>query len=317
MPFSMATDLINICIGNNIQSFTLIGGEPTLHPDFFDIVNYIVDKNCNISIVTNGIVLKDKSFCEKLKNIGNEKIRLGISLKGSTNRDYKIHCGKNAFESVCQGIENCRENQLRFSLSYVLSSESITNIEIFAKQIRNRGIQERIGFSFCNDILLENEELLATNTLHPLEINKILNEKYESLNTILEGNFFIHQSLPLCMCNETILDKMAEKNQAKTTCHVHNRTGVVFDTDGAILLCNHLAGYGIGRYKNDYWDIKSFKDYWISEYLVGLNKKLVYLPSMECEQCDILPECRGGCCIQWFSHTFESYKSKYLSLTNK
>ena len=217
MPLSMATDLVDICIENNVQNITLIGGEPTLHPNFFDIVKYIADKDCHISIVTNGLVLKNKSFCDKLKKIDNGKLRLGISLKGSTNNDYKIHCGKNAFESVLLGIENCRENQLQFSLSYVLSSESIKDIEIFAEQIRNRGIQERIVFSFCNDVLLENEEILATNALHPLEINKILSEKYEVLNSILEGNFVLHQSLPLCMCNEIVLDKMAEKNQAKTT----------------------------------------------------------------------------------------------------
>ena len=265
MSLSMAIDLVDICIGNGIQNFTLIGGEPTLHPNFFDIAKYIVNKNCNISIVTNGVVLKDKSFCNKLKEINNGKLRLGISLKGSTNDDYKIHCGKNSFESVLQGIENCRENQLQFSLSYVLSSESIKNIEIFAEQIRSRGIAERIFFSFCNDVFLENEEVLTTNSLHPLEINKILGEKYETLNTILEDNFVLHQSLPLCMCNENVLNKMSEKNQAKTTCHVHNRTGVVFDTNGTILLCNHFAGYGIGHYKKDYWDTKSFKDYWNSE----------------------------------------------------
>ena len=310
MPLSMATDLIDISIENNIQNFTLIGGEPTLHPSFFNIVKYIANKNCNISIVTNGVILKDKSFCDKLKALDNGKFRLGVSLKGSTNNDYKIHCGKNAFESVLQGIENCREKKLHFSLSYVLSSESIKNIEIFAEQIRNRGIKERIFFSFCNDVLLENEEVLATNSLHPLEINKIFSEKYEALSIILEDNFVLHQSLPLCMCDEIVLDKMAEKNQAKTTCHVHNRTGVVFDTDGTILLCNHFAGYGIGQYKKDYWDTKSFKDYWNSEYLTGLYKKLVYLPSIECEQCDILSVCKGGCCIQWISHTFESYKSK-------
>jgi radical SAM protein with 4Fe4S-binding SPASM domain len=308
MSLSLAKDLINICLCNNIKYFTLIGGEPTLHENFFEIIKYLTDNNCNITIVTNGIKLKDISFCEKIKNLDNENIRIGISLKGSSRNDYKILCGSNSFESVLQGIKNCRELQLKFSFSFVISSENIDKIEKFSEEIRFNGINESIAFSYCNDVLFENGEFNTTNSYNPIEIDNILSNKYEKLTAILENKFLLHQSLPLCMCNKQLLDKMKENKQIITSCHVHNRTGVVFDTNGAILLCNHFVGFGIGEYGKDYYDAISFKNYWDSVKMMELHKKLVSIPDEECAKCEIRDKCGGGCCIQWFSHSFEEYK---------
>lgn len=84
------------------------------------------------------------------------------------------------------------------------------------------------------------------------------------------------------MCEATTFIKMLENGQVDTTCHVHKRNGLIFDTDGSsILLCNHLAGFGIGKLDVDFYNSKSFELYWNSDYVMNLYKKFIPMPIMK------------------------------------
>lgn len=308
MKVEIAKELIDISLSVGIKDFKLIGGEPTLHTGLFEILRYLIKNNCKIVIVTNGIILKNKQFCNQINELNYDKIYFGISLKGSSDEEYLQNCGSNAFASVIKGIRNCDEMGLNYSLSYVLTVDNVKYLDIFAKRIKDCNINKPITFSFCNDAISSDDKKYSCKQ-HPLVIDSIFAQKYPSVNFIFNNKLFLHQSLPLCMCNQELLKKMKEKNQVATSCHVHRRSGVIFDIDGSILLCNHLAGFSIGKFKQDYWDGKSFADFWESEYMIGLYKKFTSMPSLECMECSSSTECGGGCCIQWFFHDFESYKN--------
>lgn len=58
---------IDLAIENrHIENILLSGGEPTIHPDFFRIVEYIRSKGLMLSMLTNAQKLADNDFCEKL-----------------------------------------------------------------------------------------------------------------------------------------------------------------------------------------------------------------------------------------------------------
>lgn len=83
-------------------------------------------------------------------------------------------------------------------------------------------------------------------------------KKYDLVSRILSDKLRIHETFPLCMCEPNTFEKMLKKGQVITTCHVHKRNGLIFDTDGSVLLCNHLAGYGAGKYGVDFHDSTTF-----------------------------------------------------------
>lgn len=315
MPFNMVTHLIDMCVSNGIMHYVLIGGEPTIHPDFFEIIEYIISKNCKTTIVTNGILLANDNFAKKMIPYA-DSIHLSISLKGSTNQYYKEHCGAAVFDTVKQGISNCKCNKLRYSLSYVISAENVNTISAFAQDLRSAGIQDHIAFSFCNEIISPSGEFENIDKSHPLIVNKILNEHYNQLNEILGGNFSLHQNLPLCMCDNDVINIMKNRKQIATSCHVHNREGIIFDTNGSILLCNHFVGYGVGTYGKDYYDAITLARFWNSEQMIHLHRLLTSMPSENCRVCELQKNCGGGCCIQWFSQNFEQYKKVYNSIIN-
>lgn len=309
MSISLAQSIIDICHGIGISNFLLIGGEPTIHPSFLKIIEYLKARHCKITVVTNGIRLADDNFCKSIIPYA-ESMHLGISLKGSSDEYYKKHCGSGAFHTVRKGISNCDKYGFDYSLSYVISADNVGSICQFAMDVRNSGIDSPISFSFCNETIHNDgcfEEVCSQS--HPLAVNTAFEAQYQELDRILEGKLSIHQTHPLCMCDKKVVESMLKKNQIATSCHVHNRAGVIFDTNGSILLCNHFIGYGIGEFNKDYCDSNSFLAFWNSIPVVRLHRKLTSMPSMDCKDCEKRYNCGGGCCIQWFNHTFEDYKN--------
>lgn len=308
MDLDTAKKLIDISIEIGVKNIKLIGGEPTIYPYFFELLEYIMNYNISITIVTNGIRLSDIKFCRALKKYNYSKMNLGISIKGSSDEEYLRDCGSSGYSILLKGLKNCDEIGLNYSLSYVLTNENIKTLKKFANNIKSSGITKTIFMAYCNAVISEEDD--TSNELQ-LKMDYEFSEQYDIINEILDSKIKIHQTFPLCMCESNTYNKMLEKEQINTTCHVHKRNGLIFDTDASILLCNHLAGYGIGKFGVDFYDSKTFTQYWNSEYVVGLYKKFTTIPSEECQYCDLLSKCGGGCFVQWFTQHFEKYKQYY------
>ena len=133
MPLKMAKHIIDMCVANGVKHFIIIGGEPTIHPNFFDIVKYIVKLGYKVTIVTNGLLFANEIFCEKVSAY-IENVHISISLKGSNNSYYKEHCGAAAFDTVLQGIRNCKKYKIIYSLTYVLSANNIQTLDIVVQE---------------------------------------------------------------------------------------------------------------------------------------------------------------------------------------
>lgn len=306
MCYDLAESLINILQQAGVRKIYFIGGEPTLHPELFKMLSFAKERELESVVVTNGIALSHTDFCKKIQALQYENLHFGISLKGISATDYIENCGRDSFNLVIRGLANCRRYGFKHSLSYVLTTDNIDNITSFANKFKICGFDRNIAFALCNDVVLQDGEILKNNT-HPLKIERVFEEKYEEIDSILDGRFTLHQSFPLCHCSANLIEKMERKHQIYTSCHVHTRSGVIFDTDGSLLLCNHLAGFSFGQFGKDFSDYLSFKLFWDSDYAVEVHRKLTTMPSVECKSCSMQEKCGGGCCIQWFSNTFDSF----------
>lgn len=306
MNISLAKKLVDISTEIGVRNFKLIGGEPTIYPNFFEILEYIMSKNIDVIIVTNGLKLANRDFCQALQRYHYSKLHLGISIKGGTDEDYFRDCGVRGFSRLVEGLKNCEEFGLNYSLSYVLTQENIVALDSFAHNLVDSGISKTIFMAYCNYIISENDESQPIDL--QLKMDYAFAKKYDIVSSILSDKIRLHETFPLCMCEPNTYKKMLSKGQVITTCHVHKRNGLIFDTDGSVLLCNHLAGYGLGKYGRDFNDSITFLKFWNSDYVVELYKKFTMLPSLKCKDCKLLPECGGGCFVQWFTQYFDEYE---------
>jgi MoaA/NifB/PqqE/SkfB family radical SAM enzyme len=94
MNTELAKRIINeLKSGNVCNKITFhVMGEPTLHPDFFEILDYAQEKKVNVGITTNGAGLKGK--------VGKRLItynlhQIDISLQTPDERSFSLRKSRN------------------------------------------------------------------------------------------------------------------------------------------------------------------------------------------------------------------------------
>lgn len=93
-------------VATNVVQFS--GGEPTIHPKFFDIIRAAGEMGfSHIQIATNGINMGNLDFARKAKEAGLHTIYLQFD--GISDEIYKKTRGKPLFQTKVKAIENCRE----------------------------------------------------------------------------------------------------------------------------------------------------------------------------------------------------------------
>ncbi|HMK35529.1 MAG TPA: radical SAM protein [Desulfomonilaceae bacterium] len=88
------------------------GGEPTMHPDFLDIVALARSYGYQVQLFTNGIKFADKEYCRKLCSLG---IQINFGFDGTRPEIYKTLRGDNSLAVKRKAFENvieCGVNKL-------------------------------------------------------------------------------------------------------------------------------------------------------------------------------------------------------------
>jgi len=105
--------------------FGLLGGEPLLHPHFFDIVEAHPD--CYFQVFTNGHLLDDAA-ARRLRAAGN--VTPLISIEGSEVVSDQRRGRPGVLARTLAGLENCRKHKLLFG---VATSVCQTNFELVSE----------------------------------------------------------------------------------------------------------------------------------------------------------------------------------------
>ncbi|MFA6416145.1 MAG: SPASM domain-containing protein [Candidatus Paceibacterota bacterium] len=129
-------------------------------------------------------------------------------------------------------------------------------------------------------------------------IKNISNQLFQA-EKILQGKIYLRCSYPLCLWNKHFIRDMIDRKQIQTGCHLSKRSGVVFDTDGSLLVCNHLFPYPIGKYGKDFLTPEEFTNFFTRKSVVEIYDKLACYPSEKCQHCSQYDICAGGCSILW------------------
>ena len=142
LPYKSIVEAIDNLMTLGNMHFLIMGGEPTLHPDFLRIIEYIKRKNAHVGFSTNGIMLSD-SFCQKLHSIGISH-NVYVSIDTINPITYKDITGRDRFNKVIANLANLRNNGIRYAISCVVIKQNIELLdEIYQFSCEN-------GASFLN-----------------------------------------------------------------------------------------------------------------------------------------------------------------------
>ena len=298
MSLDLAKKLIEFAKTMGVKTIVLIGGEPLYHPHLMEILEFIKEQKMPVTIATNGYRLHDKNFAKELENVHYGA--LGFSIKAANREQHKKLTGTDTFEEILEAMANIREAKLKVGYSTVINRGTIDNLEEFAYMIKKHAPGKRLFYSLCGPAVSTPKTINTDYIVPTEELTKKVTAKWEHLSEILEGRVVLEQSLPQCVWSDDFIDMLKEKKQVSFGCHIMSRTGLIFDTEGKVLVCNSLTDYPIAEFGKTFDDKESFEQFWESEELRKLYKKFYEYPMSKCADCDVYSECGGGCPLKYF-----------------
>ena len=90
------------------REFDFTGGEPSVHPKFFEILKFGTEPGCYLSCLSNGQKFADIEFLKKAQALGLKEIL--FSLHGCSEEQHDAIVGKRgAFKKILKAIQNAQQ----------------------------------------------------------------------------------------------------------------------------------------------------------------------------------------------------------------
>ena len=144
---------------------TLSGGEPFLHPDFWEIYNGLTEMGILVDIYSNGCLINE-GIVEKLK--ANPPVNMKISMYGASDETYEAMCRyKNGFTKLDRALGLLREAGLPFYCTSLVVNENLHDLAAMYEYTRERKIR------FFHTISVASSVRESINTAETSKINLV------------------------------------------------------------------------------------------------------------------------------------------------
>jgi radical SAM protein with 4Fe4S-binding SPASM domain len=121
-----------------VPSLLLSGGEPMIHPRFFDLVDLASKVGLKLTISTNGtLITEEKAALLKAANVAY----VGISLDGIGRIHDEFRRKEGAFDAAVRGFSNCHAVGQKTGLRLTLTRHNVENIDRILDFIEEQEIQ--------------------------------------------------------------------------------------------------------------------------------------------------------------------------------
>jgi len=194
----------------NINSrLVLSGGEPMLHPDFWQILQYAHNKYPEICLMTNGTLLDS---AEKIRELEKVITHVAIPLYGSNATSHDAitrHAG--SFYKTMKCISLLSKSSIKLELKLLWSNLTIAENFQILDMIANKNIFVPDNISLTNIIIGEkafshSQKLVADRAEDIVQLNKLV-KKMSSWN-------FSLQNIPLCVLEKDVRSIVLKKEKA-------------------------------------------------------------------------------------------------------
>jgi Fe-coproporphyrin III synthase len=109
-----------------VPAVLMSGGEPMIHPRFFDLATYMRQKGLRLTLSTNGTLI-DHDAAKWIKDTGFSYV--GISLDGIGDTHDHFRGRKGAFEKAVAAFRNCKSVGQKVGLRLTLSAPNVADLD--------------------------------------------------------------------------------------------------------------------------------------------------------------------------------------------
>lgn len=300
LPYDMAVEIMSWIAASGCTSCILIGGEPTLHPQFIEIVNYGNSIGLNMAIVSNGRKFTNVRFCKNIIEAGVKPSQIVLSMSSYSDESAVKFTGtKHSFVQFSNGFRNLINLGLNPGVNIVISKPLVDKLEYMLTWIKeNNGTH--VAVNLCVPTVTPN----GTDTsfcLSPDILAKEAVQVYKIGNNLgLKLSFLFN--IPYCLLPQEDLDQMLDADVIRSGCSVRNHSAILFNVDGNLISCNHLSSQIIHTYAEikDNATRNNIKRFFTSDQsILDVQKASCVFRTNYCKSCNYWDMCSGGCPIYW------------------
>lgn len=271
-----------------LTTVKLTGGEPLMHPQFHDILDFIREQGLVLNLETNGVLCTNKE-AEAIASCKDPFV--SVSLDGATIETHEKNRGiKGCFSKAIEGILNLVETGIHPQIIMTLLPHNIAEIEPLVR------LAELMG-----------AESVKFNIVQPTGRGRTLNSEGETLSIdrlLTLGKWItgtlshstpvkLHFDVPSAF--RSMSEIYGETGMGCSVCSVTHIMGVL--ADGSYSFCGigmHVPELVFGHAATD-----SLSDIWhhhpiLNELREGINMKFEGI----CGSCHMKRACAGYCIAQ-------------------
>ena len=283
-----------------IQSFTLLGGEPTIYKHLVELVEYSHSKGMGPWVVTNGTRICEENFASRLVEAG---LKGGcISLHGHSPEEHdqavKI---PGSYNSAMKAIAMAVENDWPLFPMFTVMDSNMPSIMKVVNALREVGCRKiYINYGLPNIV----RELDTGIDAAPRALAKLTEELFLMQDDLGVRFIFNREKnkIPLCHFNYDILKDMFEAEGIGTGCEAVQGNSVIVEPGGSLLGCSHWVEHPLLNIYKDYKKLElispnEFWHLWQTGRPREFREELRYFPYEQCTDCGWRKDkkCFGGC----------------------
>jgi uncharacterized protein len=275
-----------------VDSVELFGGEPLLlknKPAVKKIFEFAQEKDAPITIVTNGVMVKD--FIDILIPVREKIEMLQITVDGPPeihNKRRKFPSGRGSFNKISKSIDLLLKNNINTNVRINIDNTNIDYIPKLYEYASNKSWLKHPDFNIMLALVTDHSTLDYNNVIIPEEklLEKLIRiyDKYPEL----EDTFGFHMFKPLRHIID-IVDGAPNVSPKFFNCESNLLELNVLCPDGYIYACGESIGnpeYAIGRFSPKLEFYPDKKKLWTERTILNIEK---------CRTCRFAPLCGGGC----------------------
>ena len=181
----------------HIDVLSLAGGEPLMHPQLEELVDFAISLNISVGFATNGVLIKDNlGVCKKVNGFR-------ISLDAYDSATYRKNRGgtEKEWNDILDGIQLLKENNIKYDISFLISR---TNIQEIFKMLDLADILEPswVNFNSFNPHRNDNSSVLIISDDHVSAIFSKIMQKidydYDITLPYIFNDQSVHHKFKVC-----------------------------------------------------------------------------------------------------------------------
>lgn len=270
-----------------VNQMKIVGGEPILRSDIYEILDYLEQKKMKYIIFTDSYdIINAVDILKEMKYL----TEIRVSIDGNKEvHDYIRVTGD--FQESIEAMSVLVSAGIPVYANYTINKMNLSCIEECYNLLRKKNIPIKFGLvKLCNSVVFDSKLAFIDNVIDTRyfidELNKIKQSSSELYQNIVDN---IHDS-------DAFIIEQKSSEFGNIGCYA-GQMSCVIDSQGDIYPCGMVKGNNMFKYGNVLSD--EFKECW-----KRMNEEWSSIkPSYECTSCDLGTRCTGGCRANAIFHT--------------